>query len=256
MSDSAGESMRIGVYVDAFNVYYGARSRCGRGAVGWRWLDLAAMPMSLIKPHAWPGACLERLVYCTALRDREGDSTSQADQQAYIAALAGHTPQLEVLYGKYAPRTKTGVVTERPSRGRPPRRLPSPGADRIPEWLPVEQVAGPQGGDELLVTVSTFEEKGSDVNVASALLVDVLTARVDAAMVISNDSDLHYPLQLARQHVPVATVNSSANPTVRDLMGEPDIGAGRHWWRRLRAEEFFAHQLPDPVAGVSKPVGW
>lgn len=195
MSEPSAESMRIGVYVDAFNVYYGARARCGRGVAGWRWLDLAALSMSLIKPHAWPGARLERLAYCTALRDREGDSSSQADQQAYIAALAAHTPQLEVLYGKYAPRTKTGVVTDKPRRGRPPRRVSSPGRDRIPEWLPVEQVTGPQGGDELLVTVSTFEEKGSDVNVASALLVDVLTDRVDAAMVMSNDSDLHYPLQ-------------------------------------------------------------
>ncbi|PWV71430.1 hypothetical protein SAMN05421630_115133 [Prauserella marina] len=34
--------MRVGVYVDAFNVYYGARAQCGRGTPGWRWLDLAA----------------------------------------------------------------------------------------------------------------------------------------------------------------------------------------------------------------------
>src|SRR5690606_19019905 len=202
---------------------------------------------------------LERLAYCTALRDREGDSSSQADQQSYIAALAAHTPQLEVLYGKYAPRTKTGVVTDKPRRGRPPRRVSSPVRDRIPEWLPVEQVIGPQGGDELLVTVSTFEEKGSDVNVASALLVDVLTARVDAAMVMSNDSGLHYPLQIAREHVPVATVNPSANPTVKDLMGKPHVGAGRHWWRRLRAEDFFAHQLEelfsqDAVVTLDLPV--
>jgi hypothetical protein len=33
----------------------------------------------------------------------------------------------------------------------------------------------------LRASVSTFEEKGSDVNVATQLLLDVLTDRVDAA---------------------------------------------------------------------------
>ncbi|HEY7200404.1 MAG TPA: NYN domain-containing protein, partial [Candidatus Dormibacteraeota bacterium] len=31
--------MRVGVYVDGFNLYYGARGLCGRGTAGWRWLD-------------------------------------------------------------------------------------------------------------------------------------------------------------------------------------------------------------------------
>ena len=35
--------MRVGVYVDGFNVYYGGRGLCGRGTAGWRWLDLRAL---------------------------------------------------------------------------------------------------------------------------------------------------------------------------------------------------------------------
>lgn len=66
--------MRVGVYVDAFNVYYGARSHCGRATPGWRWLDLAALTVSLINPYVWPEPRLERLVYCTAPRDREGEA--------------------------------------------------------------------------------------------------------------------------------------------------------------------------------------
>jgi len=34
----------------------------------------------------------------------------------------------------------------------------------------------------LLVSITTFEEKGSDVNVASSLLIDVLSGRIDAAV--------------------------------------------------------------------------
>ena len=40
--------MRIGVYVDGFNLYYGARSLCGRGTPGWRWLDLRGLAAHLV----------------------------------------------------------------------------------------------------------------------------------------------------------------------------------------------------------------
>jgi hypothetical protein len=39
--------VRIGVYVDGFNLYYGARGLCGRGTPGWRWLDLRALATDL-----------------------------------------------------------------------------------------------------------------------------------------------------------------------------------------------------------------
>lgn len=240
------------MYVDAFNVYYGGRAHCGRRVPGWRWLDLRALAMSLINPYLWPMPKLERLVYCAAPRDREGDPTSLRDQQTYIGALRQHIPEIDVLYGKYAPRAKTGVLVEKSPNGRSLRRVLSPGSERIPSWLPAEEIIGKEGRRELLVSVSTFEEKGSDVSVASSLLIDVLTDRVDAAMVLSNDSDLRVPLEAARDRVPVATIN----PTVVDLKGSPGVGAGRHWWRRLRPADFFNHQLPDRVGEFTKPESW
>lgn len=248
--------LRTGVYADAFNVYYAARGHCGRGTPGWRWLDLGALAMSLINPYIWPGARLERLAYCTAQRDRDGDATSLRDQMTYIGALREHIRELDVVEGKYVPRVKTGVLVEKGRNGRPQRRVTSPGADQIPAWLPVEEVLGAEGQPELLATVATFEEKGSDVNVAANLLIDVLTDRVDAAMVISNDSDLAGPLAFARTRVPVATINPSPRDTAKDLRGRRDEGAGRHWWRRLRPDDFFDHQLPEVVGGFTKPKEW
>jgi hypothetical protein len=248
--------MRVGVYLDAFNVYYGARPHCGRGVPGWRWLDLAALAMSLINPYVWQEHELEWLVYCTAPRDREGDSSSRQDQQTYINALRQHIPELDIVDGKYVPRTKAGVIggegplraaaTARAFSGpRSPSRMVASRGDR-----------GPEGRGELLVSVTTFEEKGSDVNVASSLLIDVLSGRADAAMVLSNDSDLHFPLAHARMHVPVATINPSTKATATDLRGARDARAGRHWWRRLRPDDFFDHQLPNPVGKFTKPEGW
>lgn len=244
-------AMRVGVYVDAFNVYYGGRDHCGRGAPGWRWLDLEALAGSLINPSLWPEAGLARIAYCTAHRDRAGDPTSITDQRAYIEALLTATTPTTVVYGQYVPRVKSGDLVDR--RG---KRIPSPGAPHLPTWLPAREVLGPEGTPVLRASVSTFEEKGSDVNVATQLLLDVLTDEVDAAIVLSNDSDLEVPLREARLRVPVGTVNPGIRHTVEALRGDSADGVGRHWWRRLTPADFLTHQLPDPVGAHSRPAGW
>ena len=100
------------------------------------------------------------------------------------------------------------------------------------------------------------EEKGSDVNVATHLLSDVLTRRVDAIVVISNDSDLGLPVRLARSHVPVGLVSPNTSNLSGDLRGTPSDGVGRHWWQRLSADHFRSHQLPTVVGRYPRPPGW
>jgi hypothetical protein len=58
-----------------------------------------------------------------------------------------------------------------------------------------------------MVSTAHREEKGSDVNVASLLLLDVLGGEVDAMVVVSNDSDLALPVRAVRERVPVGLVN-------------------------------------------------
>ena len=101
-----------------------------------------------------------------------------------------------------------------------------------------------------------LQEKGSDVNVAAHLLLDILEKRIDAALVISNDSDLKFPVQAARDRVPVGTINPTKNQTAGKLRGRPSDGVGNHWWYQLVAADFQSCQLPDPAGGVSKPPPW
>ena len=107
-----------------------------------------------------------------------------------------------------------------------------------------------------MVSYLSSQEKGSDVNVATHLLKDVLDERVDAAIVISNDADLRLPLQLARQSVPVGTVNPGNRPTAGALRGQRDEGAGGHWWRKLTAEDFWSCQMPEVIGDYRRPEGW
>jgi hypothetical protein len=100
------------------------------------------------------------------------------------------------------------------------------------------------------------EEKGSDVNVATHLLTDVIERSVDAAVVITNDSDLELPLRVVRERIPVGTVNPGPKPLAGKLKGTPQTGAGDHWWARITAEAYRAHQLPARVGRLTKPDGW
>lgn len=107
-----------------------------------------------------------------------------------------------------------------------------------------------------MASVARREEKGSDVNVASHLLIDVLDHRIDAALVISNDSDLAFPLQEVRLRVPLGLVNPTLGQTAGKLKGEMMDGVGGHWWYRLKNEDVKKAQLPDQIGHLTRPVGW
>jgi len=127
-----------------------------------------------------------------------------------------------------------------------------------PQWpIMVQDAQGnPISNATFMVSYAHREEKGSDVNVASHLLVDVLTGVVDAAIVISNDSDLEFPVSYARTRVPVGLLNSSPNYLAGALRGQPSDGVGNHWWQRLSAADLRACQLPDPVGSFARPASW
>lgn len=64
--------MRVGVYIDGYNLYYGGRKHCGRGAAGWRWLDLRGLVADLVAAQqGWALATIERVIYCTCARGCE-----------------------------------------------------------------------------------------------------------------------------------------------------------------------------------------
>ena len=107
-----------------------------------------------------------------------------------------------------------------------------------------------------MASVARREEKGSDVNVASHLFIDVLDHRIDAALVISNDSDLAFPLQEVRLRVPLGLVNPTLGQTAGKLKGEMMDGVGGHWWYRLKYEDVSKAQLPVQIGHLTRPVGW
>ena len=246
--------MRVGAYVDGMNLFYGGRSICGHSQPGWRWLDLRELCNRLIAgQQAWSslGAVVDRVVYCTAFIASRLNSNGRQHQINYVAALRSHQSVDQIMKGRFVEKVVQSPLAVNDGKSRRPKVV----ASRWP--VMVKDTAGNDVTDAtFVVSHLRSEEKRTDVNLASQLLLDVLSQRVDAAIVISNDSDLRFPIRECRQRVPVGTVNPTSRRLAGDLAGQPTDGAGNHWWRRLQAADFTSCQLPDPVGTLAKPSGW
>lgn len=245
--------MRVGFYIDGFNLYFGGRRVNGRGTAGWRWLDLRALCSDLAaRTGAWAanGATVERIVYCTARVSGLINPSAQIDQDVYLKALRAVSNVDVIEEGYFSTTVKSAyLATQHPT---------TQAAILTTSAWPVmvkdkAHTAVPDA--HFLVTYLDLEEKGSDVNVAAHLLADTYSGSIDAAVVISNDSDLALPLRFARQHVPVGLINPSSR-LAGALRAAATDGVGGHWWYQLQAPDYQRNQLPDPAGGVTKPSGW
>ena len=166
-----------------------------------------------------------RIRYFTALiTSRPGDPTQPQRQQAYLRAL-GTIPHLTIHYGHFLPQRKLRPLAQQPASG--PRTV------------------------EILDT----QEKGSDVNLASYLLLDGFENKYDLAVVISNDSDLVTPIEMARiklgKQVGVIDPRSKRSFELRKAAS---------WYRHLRQGPMRASLFPDTLSDtqgpITKPSGW
>lgn len=243
--------MRIGVYIDGYNLYYGGRAIFGRGAPGWRWLDLRAMFTSVIPDRTtWAGPFELHVVFCTARIKGRGNASGPHDQDVYLRALTQSRSADVIELGTYVERTTTSPLATPDRKGRPILTQA--------DWpIMVRDGAGQDApGATFMASIARREEKGSDVNVATHLVADVLSRTVDRAVVVSNDSDLRMPVELARTHVPLGVVNPTPRYPAGALNGSPTDGVGGHWWYQLVAEDFTTAQLPTQINKVKRPMGW
>jgi len=147
------------VYVDAFNLYYGALK-----GTKYRWLDVHALFSSVFPQNDIVG-----IRYFTArVHSMPSNPDQPLRQQLYFRALST-LPGLEIVEGHYLTKAKKLPLAHQ-----------QPGRDRFAE-------------------VVVTEEKGSDVNLASHLLLDAFKNAYDCAIVVSGDSDLATPITIARQ---------------------------------------------------------
>ncbi len=208
-------TMATVVYIDGFNFYYGAVK-----GTPHKWLDYEALCRRLL-----PNDQIVKIRYFTARVSARPDDPQQAvRQETFLRALAT-LPLIEIHYGHYVTR---------------PTRMP---------------LANPPAKGARTVEVLKTEEKGSDVNLATYLLLDAFQKRCDTAVVMSNDSDLAEPVRIAQTEasIKVGIVNPhKARYRSRRLEGT--------FFKQLRPSVLAQTQLPtvlsDARGTIRKPASW
>jgi len=153
--------LRTNIYVDGFNLYYGALRKTPH-----RWVNLEALFQFLL-----PKNTIHEIKYFTALVSaRPNDPSQPQRQQLYLRALAT-LPKVSVHLGHFLVHEVTMPLVVAP------------------------------GQPQQYARVIKTEEKGSDVNLATQLLHDAHMNRFDVAVVVSNDSDLLGPIKIVRNEL-------------------------------------------------------
>lgn len=242
---------RVGVYIDGFNLYYGGRSIFGRSTQGWKWLDLRKLSQRLLEQQSgWPPSNDLRIVYCTARVSGAENPNTPLDQDTYIRALTEMKSVDHIEFGNFKQRISLAPLANKVGKNNFKIMTPAP---------PIQiQDSNQKNLDDVrfIVSVARWEEKGSDVNVGSHLLIDALQHRIDAAIVISNDSDLQFPIHEARKYIHIGIVNPSYRRTAGALLNQADAKGKLHWVYQLSKFDYVSSQLPTITGQSKKPINW
>jgi hypothetical protein len=183
-----------------------------------KWLDVSAWArLHVLRP----GDTLHRIRYFTARVSGTPTNASQPQRQdTYFRAL--HTiPNLSIHEGQFQRRV----------------------------------VRMPRARGTGLVEVIKTEEKGSDVNLATYLLLDGCKGDAEVAVVVSDDFDLQEPLRVARTELgmKLGVISPRGKPWLRSAVSAD-------FYRPVREADLLACQLPtllrDTRGEIRRPGSW
>ena len=258
-------AMRTRVYVDGFNLYYGALK-----GTPFKWLN----PVDLARRVLPAGYVVDKLLYFTARISGAPNQGAPARQHAYITALRT-LPEVEVHFGRFLSKSVWRPLVNLPVADRqinapPPVTLPAGNhtvAGPQMQTLPVGRYPVHGAGKKkrrkataplpgaVVAEFHTMEEKGSDVNLAAHLLNDAWNEVFEAAAVISNDTDLVTPIRMVtdeREKTVIVVCPKRGQPVAPQLL---EVASDD---RHIRPKTLKKAQFPDTLPGtqISKPERW
>lgn len=130
---------------------------------------------------------------------------------------------------------------------------------RRPILLPQYPLAYPYGAKKpQKVQVQKDQEKGSDVNLATYLLLDCFNDDYDEAVVLSNDSDLELAVELVASQL--GKMVHVINPHRRRHLSKDLVKVATSHTEEINRSVLAACQFPatlsDHRGAFSKPVTW
>jgi uncharacterized LabA/DUF88 family protein len=224
------------IYVDGFNLFYGSLKR-----TSYKWLDL-----NKLAGFYFPKYEIKKIKYFSAVtKARKDDLDKPVRQLTYFRALRT-LPNLEIISGTFLENEATMFV---------PEKCQKTGRQKANVEFDKAQTRLPLLGKNYLVVKKT-EEKGSDVNLATHLIVDVYEKKFDVAIIVSNDSDLAEPIKIAnsRDGLKVRLLNpyKKTNHKLQDAVNK-DIKIIR---KLALANSQFFDDMVDINGDFHKPDNW
>lgn len=217
------------VYVDGFNLYYRllkARPHC-------KWINPLALAANVLDP----ANAITKVWYFTAHVSARVDPDAPKRQQIHLDALHS-VPEIDIKYGKFLVNKQwAGLV--------PPDLDPAKPKAK-PPFVPWPAV----------VRIYRTEEKGSDVNLATQLLIDSFKNNYDVAAIVTNDTDLVEPIRFATKEM--GKIVGLLTPVPEPA---PSLTKVATFVRHIREQHLLAAQFPNPLELASgkvltKPASW
>jgi uncharacterized LabA/DUF88 family protein len=211
-----GDSVNTYVYVDGFNLYYGADK-----GTPHKWLDILKLCQLLL-----PKNQILKIKYFTALvTARPGDPDQPNRQQIYLRALRT-IPDLEIIYGHFLEH-----------------EISMPVANSLPE-------------KPKYVKVMKTEEKGSDVNIAAHLINDGYKGLYQVAILVTNDSDLVEPIKIVQNDLKLVAGVLNPRPSTPSHELRKFAAFVKPIRQGALAASQFPNTLKDSIGTFHKPAKW
>ena len=214
--------MKVNLYIDGFNLYYGMLK-----GTPHKWLDLEKFADTIVADDIEVVA----IKYFTArIKTYPHDPDKLLRQHYYLEALSA-MPRIQIIEGFY---TKHKI--------------------RMPFYKEPCISCDKTGG---MAAVVRLEEKRSDVNIATEMILDaMLDSNVDAFTLVSGDSDLAGPVSAIRYKLkkPVAVYNPHSG-TCDELKKFASL------YRNIAHDTPSRCQLPDDITlpdgrTIHRPAAW
>ena len=195
------------IYVDGFNLYYSLKG------TPFKWLDIQKLSNYYLSQEKHK---VSQIKYFTApVKEKSHDPSNTIRQNIYLRAVR-LIPNIEIIFGQFKKRQVTGIKCHYKNQ----------------KYME---------GDKL-VTINKWEEKKSDVNIATQLVADAYQNKYDCAVLISNDTDLTPPLLHIKHKLKKLVIVISPYNTIH-----ADLKKSCHFYKTISLQELKKCQFPEKM---------
>ena len=218
------------VYIDGFNLYYSLKD------TSYKWLNIEKLVNSILDP-SWHN--VTQIKYFTAqVKRKPKDPSNVIRQNMYLRAIQT-IQKVEVVYGKFKRRNiKASLVIKN--------------SEQLKQ---IKKIIGKN-----ITPFFKYEEKETDVNIATHIIYDCCKEDVSSIVLLSNDTDLKLPLWFARKklkkRVIVITPTNKETGSIVPMEAHQDLQKISNKTINLTESHLKNSQFPGVVNRISKPKSW